>query len=371
MTTALEPTTKTPSVEDLGPPSHVKDPPSLSGRSRRLTSVWVFALGAAFATLWWLTASHVLGPPRSAAPQEPSAAAMGEAESEEVLFRIGDRVFLAAEAQAQLDQMAPAVRDRFREPEARRAFFDKLLKQEALAREAERRGYADDPEVRFAMKKAMVLKLVKEHVDTAVSPEEVTEEAMANYYRAHEAEFVHPEEVHVTQVVVATESEARDVLEQAERLAASAPSGSALEQAAWKLAAFRNLVFERSNDPAAKRNGGEAVFVAGRDNGADPAVVRAALALAAPAELSPIVRGSSGFHVLMLRQRVPGLARSFEESKARIARLVVDDLRDRKVDAFVDTILLGEDVQVFEAHFDRVRFARETPIAAEAAAPNR
>src|SRR5262245_9512721 len=79
-------------------------------------------------------------------------------------LRVGDEVVRVAEVQAQVDAMSPATRARYASPEERRVFFDKVRKNEILAAEARRLGYDQAPEVVTAMKKAMVLKLLKERI---------------------------------------------------------------------------------------------------------------------------------------------------------------------------------------------------------------
>jgi peptidyl-prolyl cis-trans isomerase C len=258
----------------------------------------------------------------------------------DVLVRVGDDVLRRADAQAEVDRMPPAARARYASPEERRAFFDRMVKNEILAAEARRLGYDRDPEVVLATKKAMVQKLLKERIRAEPAPSEVTEAAIARYYQEHAREFVHPEEVRVTEVVSRTREEALDVLREAEK--------------ADDLTAFRALVFARSADEASKARGGDLTIV-GRPGDVPGPVVDAALALDRVGALSPVIETPKGFHVLKLRQRVPASRRSLEESRARIARLLADDGRDRKVDELVGELRRSVKVEVFEERFAGVR----------------
>lgn len=294
-------------------------------------------------------AAVVLWSFRAANEKKPS-------EAGDVLLRVGDTSVRLSEVQEQIDRMPAATRSRYASPGERQAYLEKLINNEVLAAEARRLGYDRDPEVVAAMKKAMILKLLKERIGAEPAPGEISEADIEKYYRDHADEFVHPEEVRITQIVVKTRERAIQVLDEATRASADARSGAAADPATTALKAFRSLVFKYSEDEVAATRGGDLTLVAGRHDEPPSPLVEAAFALRNAGDLSPVVEAIDGFHILMLRQRVPASTRSLQESRTRLARLLSEESRDRRVSELANGLAKDMQVEVFAERFASVRF---------------
>lgn len=319
------------------------------------------ALGPGYRNVPWalffaLLAVHVYQCRTSEEKGQPAAAQEGPAQPASVVLRVGDEVLRLEDIQAQIDRLPPGVRARHASPEERRAFLDRLIKNEILAHEARRLGYDRDPEIASGQKKAMVLKLLRERLGDAPPPGEITELAIEKYYREHADQFDHPGEVRLTQIVVRDRERALSLHREATELAASARQSAAGDADAADRRAFRDLVLRHSEEDGAKEHGGDLNIVVGRPNDQPEPLVDAALTLAAAGDLSPVIETERGFHILKLRQRVPAVTRSLQESKAHIERLLTDQSRDRRVDELVAALSTGLHVEIVHENLARVRF---------------
>jgi peptidyl-prolyl cis-trans isomerase C len=94
----------------------------------------------------------------------------------------------------------------------------------------------------------------------------------------------------------------------------------------------------------------------GTNADAPAALVQAASALQTPGELSGVIETERGFHVLALRQRVPGSARTLAESRSRIIRLLSERSRDRKLEELSKELSKKTHIEIFEDRWRAVRF---------------
>ena len=68
--------------------------------------------------------------------------------------------------------------------------------------EAAKRGFDKDPEVIRTAKQVMIQKLLRDEFETKVTPESITDAEVKAYYDAHSDEFMKPEEVRASAIVV-------------------------------------------------------------------------------------------------------------------------------------------------------------------------
>ena len=80
-----------------------------------------------------------------------------------------------------------------------------------LAKEAYRRGLDKDPEVVRTMKQVMIQKLMRDEFDAKVTADTITDAEMKKYYDANLAEYVKPEEVRVSAIIVKNKAQAERV----------------------------------------------------------------------------------------------------------------------------------------------------------------
>jgi peptidyl-prolyl cis-trans isomerase C len=186
----------------------------------------------------------------------------------------------ADEFKARLDEQSPFMRARYNTLERKKEFLENLVRFEVLAREAEKAGLRDDPEVQQTLRKIMVQKLVQKRFNDPDASAAVPDPDVQKFYDEHSAEFHRPKRVRASVIVL----QVPDAGEKAKKLAAAkkalallqapppavdkkpapvkAPNkaASAAEKEPIKPGdpqAFAKLVTELSEDAASKAAGGD------------------------------------------------------------------------------------------------------------------
>jgi parvulin-like peptidyl-prolyl isomerase len=276
----------------------------------------------------------------------------GEAQAD-VVFRVGDEVVRVGDMQAELDRMSAPTRAMMSSPEDKKRFLQRAIDTEVLAAEARRMGYEKDPEVVLATKRALVLRLLKDRAGPEPLAGGISDAEVERYYREHLSEFVHPEELRIVEIVVRQRDKAVAILREATDSQGAGPRSLPSRD---DLEAFRALVAKYSEDEASKARHGELLIQVGTNADAPAALVQAASALQTPGELSGVIETPRGFHILALRQRVPGSARTLAESRSRIIRLLSERSRDRKLEELSKELSKKTHIEIFEDQWREVRF---------------
>ncbi|RAL22174.1 hypothetical protein DL240_09980 [Lujinxingia litoralis] len=208
------------------------------------------AAGVVLAMMMMMT-----GPAVSCAPEKPSAQAGAQAAAppkqapgqEIVVARVNGEPLTRAEIERRIQALAPHARARLQSPEQRQAFLKSVVQFEVMADAAEVAGYGERPQVRQAMREAMVrlmlAEALKESGAMALGPE-----ALESYYREHAAEFKVPARRLVYELVAESRPES-------ERLRRSF-TREAYAETDQALAAFATLAGQYSLDRrSGDRNG--------------------------------------------------------------------------------------------------------------------
>jgi peptidyl-prolyl cis-trans isomerase C len=197
----------------------------------------------------------------------------------------------------------------------RKTVLDTFLEERVLVLEARRRGTlkADsDPEHEEAAAQQLL-------TEVAVAARVVSDEEIAAYYDSHQAELHLPDQVVLSQILVPTENEARDVRR---RLSKEPKSFGMLAQA-------------RSRSPEASQGGLMGKFSRGQ---LPPELEAVAFALA-PGGTSEPVKSPLGYHVLRVEAREAARDRTLEECHGEIRALLQRDKADQAARAFVRGLL--------------------------------
>ena len=230
--------------------------------------------------------------------------------------------------------------------------LNNLYLNRILAAEARALGLDQDPvlarqieqQVEKMLAQARLDRLDKETRASLPGRAEQIEARAKEVYAANPAKFQTPEQVHVAHVLVKAGADGDEAAKaRAEAIRARAAAG----------ADFAALARETSDDPTAKRNGGDLGMIA--VDRLDPAFVAAALALSKPGELSPVVKSSYGYHVILFKAKRPATTRSYDEAKAalvgEIGDTIVGDTRTLHMslpfqpEPKIDEALLGQIMQ--------------------------
>lgn len=275
--------------------------------------------------------------------QEPPAAPAEDPRRSQVLARIGDATITVGEVEDELNRLSPFVRARYRDPARLREYVENLIELELLAREGERRGYGDDPEVRRSTLENAVQQMIRTEIDERITADSIPEADVLVYYDAHPEEFSRAEMRRASHVLVATREEALAVIEEAR---------------AADMRAFRALALSRSLDTETNQRGGDLRFFdsAGRGpNAADPAVAApiatAAFALAEVGDLSEPIEVDGRFSVVKLTGIRPAEHRTVADAADAIRMRLFRQRREEALDRMVEDLRARIPTEV---HYDRM-----------------
>src|SRR5215471_11356354 len=262
-------------------------------------------------------------PAKSAAG--PSAPPQSAEELKAPLAKIDDVTITLGEFQERINRQSPYIRARYTSLEQKKEFLDSLIRFEVLAKEAYRRGLDKDPEVVRTMKQVMIQRLMRDELDAKITADTVTDAEMKAYYDANLADYVKPEEVRVSAIIVKNRAQAERVANEARGEAGKTNKG------------FRDLVARYSQDEDSKLRGGDLRYLDATTKEVPAPVVKAAFALTNTGDVSGVVDAGNGtWYVLKQTGRRRAMTKSFDDAKPAIRNKLFRDKRVAAQKDFVD-----------------------------------
>ena len=257
---------------------------------------------------------------------KPESNPKGSVGPQTVLAQVDDIVITSADLKDLLARYSsqPFVLARYSSIEKKRELLDSLVRYDVLAIEARKRGYERDPEVQKVAKDKMVKLFTQQEINDKVKPIDVPDADVEKYYKDHAADYLRPETVRASQILVKERPRAQKTL----------AAARALAKADQK--AFRDLVAKESEDVDSKLRGGDLTQFDRATTQHPQAVVAAAFALKELGDISDLVPTDKGFVILKLTDRRPALSRSLEDAKLEIQRRLLDELRAKRKKDFID-----------------------------------
>lgn len=245
-----------------------------------------------------------------------------------------------ADLRAAIEEQAPFVRHRYATSEGRREFLDNLVRFELLAREAQKKGFARDPEIVRQHKRNLVALFVQREFEDPQQKLPLADADLRAYYEAHLGDYVRPERARVAHVFWAA-PDSDPEKRKAQRAAAEAALAAVREKDAKDYAAFGELARTTSQDPASQSMGGDLQFLT-RDALAQRAGAEVAAAAFEMKEmgrvLERVVETPKGFHALKLLGREAALDLPFEKVKDSIRGRLVYERRSESYKRFIDGV---------------------------------
>jgi peptidyl-prolyl cis-trans isomerase C len=280
-----------------------------------------------------------------------------------VLAKVGSREITLGEYAATLQRMDPFERLRYQSPDRRKQLLDELIDLELLAEEARRRGLDKQPETQERVRQMLRDELLSEVRASVPTPGEISEADARRYYDEHRDDFREPERRRVAHIALASEAEAKTVLEKA--LGVSA-------------AEWGKLVEAKSNDARGKPSLGLPPELAGDlgivgppghargDNPNVPEPLRAAVFEIDKlgGVLPKVVAAAGSFHVVRLTGKTDARDRTFADADRSIrVALVQERIRAREAE------LEAELKKKYPVTIDEVQLAKIPVPAPSAQAP--
>ena len=264
------------------------------------------------------------------------------------LAKIDDVTITLGEFQERINRQSPYIRARYTSLEQKKEFLDSLVRFEVLAKEAYRRGLDKDPEVVRTMKQVMIQKLMRDEFDAKVTANDVAdtvpEADMKAYYDANLAEYVKPEEVRASAIILKNKAQAERVAIEARGDAGKTNKG------------FRDLVMKYSSDEDTKLRGGDLRYFDAANKDLPAAVVKAAFELVNTGDVSTAVDAGNGtFYVLKQTGRRKSMTKSFDDAKPAIRNKLFRESRLKAQKDFVEGLKASTKVEINEANLAKVR----------------
>jgi parvulin-like peptidyl-prolyl isomerase len=167
---------------------------------------------------------------------------------------------------------------------------------------------------------------------------------MKKYYDANLAEYVKPEEVRASAIILKNKAQADRVLLEARGEAGKTNKG------------FRDLVTKYTSDEETKLRGGDLRYfdVSTKDLPAN--VVKAAFALVNTGDVSPVVDAANGtFYILKQTGRRRSMTKTFDDAKPQIRNKLFRDKRLQAQKDFVDNLRAKSKIEINEGNLSKVR----------------
>jgi len=282
----------------------------------------------------------------------------------------------AADYKARFQEQNPFMRARASSPEHKKEFLDSLVRFEVLAREAERQGFRDDPEVVQKLKLAMIQKLLKTQYGDG-SAAAVPDADVQKYYDEHAAEFHKPKRVRASIVLFQAPAGSPD---RAKKLAAARKALTGLEAAAKErkdVEAFRKLVAESSDDASSKPRGGDiGLKTAAELEQAYGKELATALFGMKQNELSSVVETPQGYVIARVSMVQEEMNQALEQARPQIMQRLSREMKAKEFDTWVKKLEASAQVKVDEKALAAVDLgptagapAMSSPVQPEGAPP--
>jgi peptidyl-prolyl cis-trans isomerase C len=283
-------------------------------------------------------------PVRTAPAGGPSAPTQSAEELKAPLAKIDDVTITIGEFQERLNRQSPYIRARYTSLEKKKEFLATQIQFEILAKEAYRRGLDKDPEVVRTMKQVMIQKLMRDEFDAKITADSIPDDEMRKYYDANVSEYVKPEEVRVSAIILKNRAQADRVLLEAKGDAGKTNKG------------FRDLVAKYSADEESKLRGGDLRYLEAKTTDVPAPVVKAAFTLYTTGEVSGVVDvGNGSYYILKQTGRRRASTKSFDEAKAQIRNKLFRDKRAAAQKDFIDGLKAAAKIEIDDANLAKVR----------------
>ena len=285
------------------------------------------------------------------------ACSKGPAKKGPVVASGGGISITADELKARLDEQSPMIRASFQSLDRKKQFLDNMLRFELLAKEAEKEGLANDPDVQFTMKKVMVSKYYQKFFQDQGKTTAVPDAEVQKYYDEHQDEFHRPARIHLAQVFLKAEAGSPERAKKAAE--AKKLLQKVLVDEKKNPSALATTARDVSEDAATKNVGGDLAMKSKPEleQAYGKAFAEAAMNLKDNETSSLVLESPHGFHLVRALGRQPELNRTFEDVKPQIAARLGSQKKTKDFDDYVKKLREDAKVQVNDAELEKVAVA--------------
>jgi peptidyl-prolyl cis-trans isomerase C len=262
----------------------------------------------------------------------------------------------ADEFKARLDEQSPFIRARYTTLDRKKEFLDSLIRFEVLAREAEKQGLQNDPDVQLTLKKIMVQKLVQKSFQPDAAATQIPDTELQAYYDQHKADYFRPRKIRVAAVIWNAPEGSADRAKKKDA-AKKALAKLKVEEKKNTLA-FTQIVNEFSEDAATKATSGDLNFKGQEElEAAYGKDVAAAIFSLKPGETSGVIEGKQGLYIAKVTGQQEEMNRAFDQVKAQIANKLGREKKTKEFDDYLKKLRDQASIQVDEKVLEGVEVA--------------
>ena len=206
--------------------------------------------------------------------------------------------------------------------------LDQIISEKLLIQEAENMGLKEDNDVLEQIKKMTEQILVQVLIEREILDKiKVDDEEVLEYYEQNKDSFTEKEQVHLYNILLETEKEAQDVLEQLKA------GGD-----------FNEIAIEKSTGPSATQGGDLGYLTKGT---IIPEIEEVVFALELE-ELSEVIKTDFGFHILKITEKKPETIKTLEEAKEDIIQTLLPDKQKEAFENLLEELKSKSEIEINE-----------------------
>ena len=228
----------------------------------------------------------------------------------------------------ELNQLWEQVPEEYKLQLDKSMILDQMISEKLLIQEAINIGLEKDNDVLEQIQKMTEQILVQVLIEREILDKiEVNDEEASEYYEQNKDSFTEKEQVHLYNILLETEEEAQNILEQ---LTAGAD--------------FSEIAIEKSTGPSAAQ-GGDLGYVS--TGTIIPEIEEVVFALEVE-ELSEIVKTDFGFHILKINEKKPETVKTLEEVKEEILQTLLPDKQKEAFENLLEELRGKVEIEINE-----------------------
>lgn len=206
--------------------------------------------------------------------------------------------------------------------------LDQMISEKFLIQEAKYMGLEEDNDVLEQIKKITEQILVQVLIEREILDKiKVNDEEVLEYYEQNKDSFTEKEQVYLYNILLETEEEAQDVLEQLKA------GGD-----------FSEIAIEKSAGPSATQGGDLGYLTRGT---IIPEIEEVVFALELE-ELSEVIKTDFGFHILKITEKKPETVKALEEVKEDIIDILLPDKQKVAFENLIDELKSKSEIEINE-----------------------
>ncbi|MBF0554441.1 MAG: peptidylprolyl isomerase [Nitrospirae bacterium] len=250
------------------------------------------------------------------------------------VIKVNDVTITSGQLQEDLAKLPPHYKAAFTGRDGLLNFVDEIKRREVLYLEAKKQGIDKDPAFVKKLQEFARLNLVNALITKNVNMADikVTPEEAKDYYDKNPKEFILPDQIRASHILLKTEEEAKKVLEKVKK------GGD-----------FAAIAKDNSIDKVSGQKGGDLGFFA---KGQLEPTFDAAVFKLKKGEIGPVVKTPFGYHVIKVVDTKPSAKVEFEPSKNMIIQYLTSEKQKKAFDGYVTQIEKGYPVQVDQKALD-------------------